>query len=75
MHIYDNKLVITEIKAFDFQFDLPEYTDKNLKHKVDHIIRHNGFLAEEKMKNEIDQLLYKHKYGNYIHEHRKEQNQ
>ena len=40
----DNNLVIIEFKAF--HFDLSKDVDKNLKHKIDLIIKHNGSLAE-----------------------------
>ena len=34
-HIYDNKIVITEIKCFNFTFHLSENADKKVKHEVD----------------------------------------
>ena len=52
--IDDNKLIITETINFHFYFDLPKDVDKNLKHKIDHIIKHNGYLAEQRIKNETD---------------------
>ena len=75
IHIVDNKLVATEPKTFHFDFDLPKDVDKSLKHEIDHIIKHNGFLAEQRIKNELDLLLYKYKHGNDIHEYRKQKNQ
>ena len=50
MHIYDSKLIITEPKTFHFYFYLTEKVDKNLKLKIDCIIKHNGFLAEHRIK-------------------------
>ena len=60
-YIDDNKLVITRPKTFNFYFYLAGNVDKNLRHEIDFIIKQNGFLAEQKIKNEIDQLLYKYK--------------
>ena len=40
-----------------------------MKHEFDFIIRHNEFLAEHVIKNEVGQLLCKYKHGNDIHEH------
>ena len=62
VNIDENKLVITEIKPFYLHFDLPRNDDSNLKHEVDHFIKHNGFLAEHRMKNEIEQLLFQYKH-------------
>ena len=42
-HIYDNKLAITEIKSFNFLFDLPQTVGKSLENEADRIIRHNAF--------------------------------
>ena len=39
-----------------------------MKHKIEFIIKSNEFLAENKIKNEIEQLLLKYKHGNDIHE-------
>ena len=71
VHIDDSKLVKAETKAFHLHFNLPKDVDKNLKHETDFIIKHNESLVEHKIKNEIDQSLFKHKSGNNIHEHRK----
>ena len=64
----ENTIVIRDPKAF--YFDWPKDVDENLKHKIEFIIKSNGSLAENKLKNEIGQLLLKHKHGNNIHEHR-----
>ena len=70
MHIYDNKFVmITEPKTI--HFNLTKKTDNRLKYETDSIIRHNGFLDEQRIKIKIDQLLFKYKYRNDILEHRK----
>ena len=45
---------------------------RKLKQKK--IKKSNKSLTENKIKNEIEQLLLKYKHGNNIHEHRKQQN-
>ena len=47
---------------------------ENLKHDIEFIIKNNESLPENKIKNEIEQLLLKYKHGNDIHEHGKQQN-
>ena len=39
------------------------------------MIKSNESLAENKIKNEIEQLLLKYKHGNNNHEHGKQQNE
>ena len=72
VHIHDNKLVIIETKTFYFHFYFLKDVEKNLKHEIDHIIKHNGFLADQRTKNENEQLLYKYNHGNDIHKHQKQ---
>ena len=48
--------------------------DENLKHEIKFIIKTNESIAENKIKNETEQLLLKYKLGNNINEHRKQQN-
>ena len=60
----------TEPKTF--YFDLSKDVDKNFKHEIDFKIKHNEFLTEHTIKNEISRLLYKYKHGNNIYEHRKQ---
>ena len=50
-------VVIRDRKAFDFDFDYPKYGDENLKHEI--IIKSNESPADNKLKNEIEQLLSK----------------
>ena len=69
----ENMIVIRDPKFFCFDFDWPKDFDENLKHKIELIIKSNESLADNKIKNEIEQLLPKHKQGNYIHEHEKKQ--
>ena len=57
----ENMVVIREPRTFDF--DWPKNADENLKH----IIKSNESLAENKIKNEIEQLFSKYKHGNNIH--------
>ena len=46
VHIEDQKLAITtEPETFHFVFS--KDVDKNLRHKTDSIIEHNGFLAKK----------------------------
>ena len=52
----------------------PNYVDKNLKHKIEFIIKRSEPLADKKIKIEIEQLLSKYKHVNDIHEHGKQQN-
>ena len=48
---------------------------ENLKREIEFIIKSNKSLAENKIKNEIEQLFLKYKHGNNIHEHGKNQNE
>ena len=41
-----------------FHFNLPKNVDKNLKHETGQIIKHDEFLAEQRIRNDIDQLLF-----------------
>ena len=53
--IKNNELVIiTERKPFFFY--LSKKVDNKLKHDIDFITKHNEFLAEDTMKNEIGRL-------------------
>ena len=69
-----NQRFTTDPKTFSFNFDWPKDIDENLKHEIEFIIKSNESLAGNKIKPEIEQLLLKYKYGNNIHEHRKQQN-
>ena len=68
----ENIIVIRDRKTFDF--DCPKNIDENLKYEIEFIIKCNEPLAEKKIKNKIEQLLFKCKHGNNIHEHGKQQN-
>ena len=67
-------IVIRDPKTLCFNFDSPNDVDKSLKHEIELIIKNNQSLAENKIQNELEQLLLKYKHGNNIHEHGKEQN-
>ena len=68
-------IVIRDPKTFCFKFDWPKYVDKNLKYESEFIIKSSESLADNKIKNEIEQLLLKYKHGNNIHDHGKQQNE
>ena len=71
----ENMVVIRNPKTFYFDFDQPKDVDENLKYKIEFIIKSNESLAENKLKNETEQLLSKFKHGNNIHKRRKQQNE
>ena len=71
----ENMIVIRDPKTYRFNFDLPKDVDENLKCETEFKIKSNEFLAENKVKNETEQLLLKYKHGNNIHEHGKQQNE
>ena len=71
----ENMIVIRDPKTYYFDFDWPKDADENLKHKTEFILKSNESLAENKIKSKIEQLLSKHKHGNSIHEHEKQQNE
>ena len=70
VYIQDKKLVIIA-QPKTIRFNLTKKIDSNLKHDFGHIIKHIEFLAEQRIKSEIDQLLFKYKHENDIHEQEK----
>ena len=68
-------IVITDPKTFHFDFDWLQDVYENLKHKIEFIIKSSESLAENKIKNETEQLLSKYKHGNNTHKHGKQQNE
>ena len=68
-------IVIRDPKTFYFDFDWSKDVDENLKHEIGFIIKSNEYLAENKIKNEIEQLLSKYKYRNNIHEQGKQESE
>ena len=71
----EKMIVIRDPKTFGFNFDQPKDADEYSKHKIEFIIKGNETLAENKIKNEIELLLFKCKHGNNIHKHGKQQNE
>ena len=68
--VKDNKLVIiTKFKTF--YFVLHKDVDNNIKNRINFIVKHNEFLAENTIKIEISQLVSHYKHKKYIYEHRK----
>lgn len=62
-------MIITEPKRI--RFNVTPKVDCSLNYEVDHIIKHNRFLTEHKIKNKVEVLLFKYKDENDINEHRK----
>ena len=52
-------ILIRDPKTFCFNFDWPNNVDQNLKHETKYIIKSNEPLAENEVKNDIEQLLLK----------------
>ena len=67
--IEENMIAIRDPKTFSFNFDWSKYVNENLKREIEFIIKCNEYLAENKIKNETEQLLLKYNHGNDIHEH------
>ena len=49
-------IVVRNLKAFCFNFDLPKDVNENLKHEIEFIIKSNGSLVE---------IIIKTKMNNY----------
>ena len=60
-------IVIRDPKTSSFNFDWPKNVDETLTHETEFIIISNESLAENKIKNEIEQLFLKYKHENNIH--------
>ena len=71
VHIYDKKLPITA-EPKTIRFSLTKKIDDSLKHETDSIVKCNYFLAKQKIKKEIDKLLFKYKHENDIHQQGKQ---
>ena len=61
-------IVIRDSITICFNFDGPKDVHDNLKLDNEIIIKSNEFLAENKIKNEIRQLLLKYKHVSNTHE-------
>ena len=68
-------IVIRDPNTFCFNFDLTKDVDENLKHEFEFAIKSNESLAENEIKNDIEQLLLIYKHENNIHEHEKQQDE
>ena len=71
----ENMIAIRDPKTFYFYSDWPKNVDENLKHEIVFMTKRNESLAENKIKNRMEQLLLKYKYGSDIHKHEKQQNE
>ena len=69
MIMEENMIVIRDCQNFCFNSNWSKYADE-----IQFIIKSDESLAENKIKNEIQQLLLKYKHGNDIHEHGKQHN-
>ena len=69
-----NIIMIRDSKTFYFDFDWRKDVDKNLNYEIEYLIKSKESLVENKIKNEIEQLLLKYKHENDIYEHGKQQN-
>ena len=67
-----NMIVIRDPKSFYSDSYRPKDVDK---YEIELIIKSIETLAENKIKNETQQLLCKYKHGNNIYEHGKQQNE
>ena len=56
-------VVIRQPKTFYFYFHWPKDVDKKLRHEIEFIIKNNKFLGQNKIENDIEQLLSKYKHG------------
>ena len=50
---------------------MQKYVDEYLKHETEIIVKSNECLAENKIKNEIEQVFLKYKHGSNIYKHGK----
>ena len=70
----ENITVKIDPKTICCNFDLQKDVDENLKREIKFFINSNEFSAKIIIRNDIKQLLLKHKHENNIHEHGKLQN-
>ena len=47
-------IVVRNLKAFCFNFDLPKDVNENLKHEIEFIIKSNGSLVEITIKTKMN---------------------
>ena len=53
----ENMIVIRDPKTFSYDLDRHKKIDENLKYEIEFIIKSNGSLAEDKIKNEIESKI------------------
>ena len=71
----ENMIVIRDPKTFCLDFDWPKDVDENLKHKIEFNIKSNESIAQNKIKNKIQQFMSTCKHVKKdIHKHGKQQN-
>ena len=56
----ENMLMIRDPKSLFFNFDWPKNVDENLNGEIKFIIKINELLVGNKIKNKIEQLLFKY---------------
>ena len=67
--------MIEELRILYFDFDFSKDVGKNLQHEAESMTKSNKSLAQDKIKSNIEQLLYEYKHGNNIYEQEKQQNE
>ena len=63
----ENMIMIKDPKKSCFNFDFSKDVDEDLKNKIEFILKSNESLSENGIRNEIEQLLLKHRHENNIH--------
>ena len=53
----EKMIVIRDSRTFCFNFDWSKYVDENLKHEIEFIVKSNESLAENKIRNNVEQLF------------------
>ena len=53
----EKMIVIRDLNIFSFNFYWTKDIDKNLKHEIEFIIKSSKSLAENKIKNEIEEVV------------------
>ena len=71
----ENMIVIEDPKTFILILIGLKDADKILKHEMEFIIKSNEYLADNKIKDKIEQLLSEYKHENNSHEHGNQQNE
>ena len=53
----EKMIVIRDPRTFCFNFQWSKYVDENLKHEIEFIVKSNESLAENKIRNNVEQLF------------------